>query len=81
MNMKTKTLFSEDPESDIWRELEQFTYEGNIKKYFSERDIDASDELINSIAGSFLQAHEYYKSANITFINVLWFNQSSLWND
>lgn len=64
MNMKTKTLFSEDPESDIWRELEQFTYEGNIKKYFSERDIDASDELINSIAGSFLQAHEYYKSAN-----------------
>ncbi|WP_278463591.1 YaaC family protein [Thomasclavelia spiroformis] len=57
------TIFSENPENDLWRELLQFTYEANIKRYLSKRGYEADDETINCIAGSFLQASEYYKAA------------------
>ena len=32
------TIFSENPENDLWRELLQFTYEANIKRYLTKRD-------------------------------------------
>lgn len=70
MDTKTKTFYSENPENDIWRELEQFTYEENIKKYLKKRGVKPDSELINSIAGSFLQAHEYYKSANVANLHI-----------
>ncbi|MBQ2643111.1 MAG: hypothetical protein IJF94_04845 [Eubacterium sp.] len=70
MDMNVKTLYSENPESDIWRELEQFTYEENIKKYFAKRNVEPDSELINSITGSFLQAHEYFKSANVANLHI-----------
>ena len=57
------TVFSENPENDLWRELLQFTYEANIKRYFAKRGFAADETTINCIAGSFLQANEYYKSA------------------
>lgn len=41
----------------------QFTYEANIKRYLNKVGHTA-DETINCIVGSFLQASEYYKSAN-----------------
>lgn len=56
-------IFSENPEKDMWRELLQFTYEANIKRYLDKKDLCADEETINSIVGSFLQANEYYKAA------------------
>lgn len=57
------TIFSENPENDLWRELLQFTYEANIKRYLARKGHEAHEDTINSIAGSFLQANEYYKAA------------------
>lgn len=57
------TVFSENPEKDLWRELLQFTYEANIKRYLAKKGLEADDDTISCIVGSFLQANEYYKSA------------------
>ena len=57
------TIFSENPENDLWRELLQFTYEANIKRYLAKKGHEADEDTINCIAGSFLQANEYYKAA------------------
>lgn len=57
------TIFSESPEKDLWRELLQFTYEVNIKRYLSKKGYTVDEDTINCIAGSFLQANEYYKAA------------------
>lgn len=57
------SVFSENPESDLWRELLQFSYEANINRYLSKKGLHATAETINCIVGSFLQADEYYRSA------------------
>lgn len=57
------TIFSENPEKDLWRELLQFTYDANIKRYLAKKGAVADENTINCIAGSFLQANEYYKAA------------------
>lgn len=57
------TYFSENPESDLWRELLQYTYEANIKRYSQKCGKNIDEDTIACIAGSFLQAYEYYKSA------------------
>ena len=33
------TIFSENPENDLWRELMQFTYKANIKRYFDKKGL------------------------------------------
>ncbi|MBR6873859.1 MAG: hypothetical protein IKN17_10180 [Ruminococcus sp.] len=57
------TYFSENPENDLWRELLQFTYEANIKRYLQKNNKEIDEETVFCIAGSFLQAYEYYKSS------------------
>ena len=54
------SVFSENPENDLWRELLQFSYEANIIRYLSKKGLHANGETINCIVGSFLQADEYY---------------------
>ena len=56
-------VFSENPENDLWRELLQFTYEANIKRYLEKKGITVDEKTQTCIVGSFLQAYEYYKSA------------------
>lgn len=56
-------VFSENPENDLWRELLQFTYEANIKRYLEKKGVIADEKTQACIVGSFLQAYEYYKSA------------------
>ncbi len=63
MNTHTNKIFSENPESDLWRELLQFTYEANIKRFLYKNGSSVDEDTINCIEGSFLQAYEYYKSA------------------
>lgn len=59
-----RMIFTEDPENDMWRELLRFSYSKNITKYMSEKGYSPTEDAINSIIGSFLQAHEYYKYAS-----------------
>lgn len=56
------TIFSENPEKDLWRELLQFTYEANIKRYLAKKGFEIDEDTINCISGSFLQGNEYYKA-------------------
>lgn len=64
------TIFSENPENDLWRELLQYTYEANIKRYLAQKGLVADENTINCIAGSFLQANEYYKAAKHADIQI-----------
>lgn len=57
------TYFSENPENDLWREILQYTYEANIKRYSKKHEKEIDEDTIACIAGSLLQAYEYYKSA------------------
>ena len=61
--IKISTIFSENPENDLWRELLQFTYEANIKRYLGQKSLCADASTINCIVGAFLQADAYYESA------------------
>lgn len=63
MNIYENKVFSENPEKDMWRELLQFTYEANIIRYLEKKGYCKIPNVVNCISGSFLQAHEYYKSA------------------
>ena len=79
-----KTIFSDNPESDLWREILQFSYEANINRYLAKRGLVANEDTINSITGSILQAHEYYeaaKDANIQILPLLlYYGSSNLFN-
>ena len=43
------SVFSENPESDLWRELLQFSYEANINRYLSKKGLHATAETIHSL--------------------------------
>jgi len=57
------SFFSENPENDLWREILQYTYEANIIRYSKKHKNEIEEDTIACIAGSLLQAFEYYKSA------------------
>lgn len=57
------TYFSENPEIDLWRELLQYTYEANIRRYTNKIKITLDEATTDCVIGSFLQAYEYYKAA------------------
>lgn len=72
-------IFTEEPEQDLWRELLQYSYKSNIRRYFEERgfQIDENtnsnnnfDVLANAIAGALLQADEYYKASKSVSLHV-----------
>ncbi len=74
------TIFTEEPEKELWRRLLQYSYKANIKRYYEENHINylyaATDEngcldtLSNSIAGALLQANEYYKASRSVSLQV-----------
>lgn len=64
------SVFSENPENDLWRELLQYSYEANIKRYLSKKGVIPQEDTVNCISGSFLQAFEYYKSAKEADIQI-----------
>lgn len=57
------TYFSENPENDLWREILQYTYEANIIRHSKKHGKEIDEDTIACIAGSLLQAFEYYKSS------------------
>lgn len=61
--MNEDKIFTENPESELWRELLQYSYKANVERYFKDHSITKDDKVTDCIIGSFLQAHEYYKAS------------------
>lgn len=84
MCKEEKLVFSENPEYDLWRELLQFTYDENIKRYFKKKGFKEDMNVINTISGSFLQAYEYYKSSREASLQIspllLYYGSVNLFN-
>lgn len=57
------TIFTENPEEELWKTLLQYTYKSKILKYFNKKSIipDDSDNVCEIISGALLQANEYYQ--------------------
>lgn len=64
--MEKEYIFTESPMDEMWQTLLHFSYEANIRKYLSEHGFETTDELVNNISGSILQAHEYYCASTHT---------------
>lgn len=64
------TIFSENPEIDLWRELLSYTYERNIERYASERSLQVDQDAKTTIAGSFLQANEYFHAVKDSSLHI-----------
>ena len=60
--------FSENPEEDIWLNLKRYSFLNNIHKYYSDSDINPSDDLVEVISGSILQAYEYFQASKVATI-------------
>ena len=71
MSQKKITVYTENPEDELWKKLLQYTYKARIKKFFSDNSINVigtEDVLCETIIGSLSQAHEYFclsKSASL----------------
>jgi hypothetical protein len=62
-----------------------YTYPNNIRKYFNKKSFsDYSDELIESISGSFSQAYEYFEAFKNSTLNIspllLYYGTTNLFN-
>jgi hypothetical protein len=70
IKMNEDKIFTENPESELWRELLQYSYKANVERYFKDHSFAISDKVTDSIIGSFLQAYEYYKASTNTNLQI-----------
>lgn len=68
--MEKEYIFTEKPEEEMWQTLLQFSYAANIKRYLTEHSFDTTDDLVENISGSILQAYEYYNAAAHTNLQI-----------
>ena len=68
--MPNKQIFTENPENDLWQELMQFSYKANVERYLEEHNLVKSEDTINTIIGSFLQANEYFKASKTVNLQI-----------
>lgn len=57
------TVYTENPENELWKKLLQYSYKARIQEYYSSNQINTDgkeDALCETIIGSLLQANEYY---------------------
>ena len=57
------TVYTENPEEELWEKLLQYSYKARIQRFFSSNEIDTQgkeNDLCETIIGSLLQANEYY---------------------
>jgi hypothetical protein len=58
---------SENPEKDLWIQLLQYSYPANIKRTIKSKNPDTTeitDDLIELISGSMIQAEEYQRASH-----------------
>lgn len=65
MNNHEQIFFSEDPESDIWNSLKNYSYNGYLEEFFSKRNTDFEQNMLDTISGSLVQAFEYFEASKI----------------
>ena len=66
MGRKKLTVYTENPEDELWKKLLQYSYKARIQEYFSNNHINTNgneETLCETIIGSLLQASEYYSLA------------------
>jgi hypothetical protein len=66
-----QNIFTEDPNDEQWQMLSNFIYPDNIKKFFKKRGIedDISEENLELISASVIQAKEYFYAASLLSLN------------
>lgn len=65
MSQQLKEIFTEDPEAEQWQMILRFGYLSNIEKFFGKRKIQVSEDLLETIAGSIMQAQEYFNASKL----------------
>ena len=69
--MKLRKIFAESPEIELWRLLLRYSYPDNIVRHFNDRGLGApSQEQLDTISGSVLQAKEYYEASKVTSLQI-----------
>lgn len=65
MIITTKKIYTEDPESELWKMFSKYTYDNNLIRHFNAFDPPYSPLgiTVNTISGSLLQSAEFFKSA------------------
>jgi len=70
VNTQIKEIFAEDPNAEQWQMIMNFSYSDNIKNYFKKRNIEIDNkDFLETIAGSILQAKEYFDASNMVSLN------------
>ncbi len=64
-------IYSEQPETDIWIRLSNYTYRNNIIDYFDEKNISDYDEtIIDKISGALHQSKEYFDASKTSSMHI-----------
>ena len=71
-NQQQITIFTENPEDELWKTILQYTYKSHIENYFSSNNLmpENRDEVCEIISGSLLQANEYYQLSKTASLHV-----------
>ncbi len=69
--MEVLQFTTENPESDQWRMLLQYSYPANIQRYFKEHhSTNAPKEIEDCISGCFRQGEAYFRAAEKSPIDI-----------
>ena len=60
--------YSENPEEDIWLNLKRYSFVENIYRYYKDSEVNPSEDLVEAISGSILQAYEYFQASKTATI-------------
>lgn len=59
-----RAIYSNTPTEEQWRRLLAFSYPANVRRYLANDTNTPDDTIVESVAGSFSQAAEYFRAAN-----------------
>ena len=87
IEMAKTIIYTENPETEMWRKLLQFSYKSQIESFFRKREIQPTgpiDELSEIVSSSLLQAKDYFdlstKSSLYTSPLLLYYGSINLIN-
>ena len=63
-------VFSEQPEEDQWRFLLQYSYDHNVQAFLQATQPAPSQETIDAITGSVLQANDYFRASKASSLQI-----------
>lgn len=83
--MEMRKIYTENAEEEQWRIILRYAYENNIKNFLIERGVSSpSEELVENISGSILQAQEYFNASKISTLHIspllMYYGTTNLYN-